>query len=78
MIHMLCSQSLYIGPILKFGSEEQKQQWITPFTSGEQVGCFALSEPGKYAPSVPVVFSMKLDVVSVIQRAPTLIITARV
>ncbi|XP_003965485.1 short-chain specific acyl-CoA dehydrogenase, mitochondrial [Takifugu rubripes] len=40
------NNSLYIGPILKFGSEEQKQQWITPFTSGEQVGCFALSEPG--------------------------------
>lgn len=61
MIHTLCSQSLYIGPILKFGSEEQKQQWITPFTSGEQVGCFALSEPGKYAPTVHVVFSLKLD-----------------
>ncbi|CAG05384.1 unnamed protein product, partial [Tetraodon nigroviridis] len=40
------NNSLYIGPILKFGSEEQKKQWITPFTSGEQVGCFALSEPG--------------------------------
>lgn len=50
VIHTLCSQSLYIGPILKFGSEEQKQQWITPFTSGEQVGCFALSEPGKCDP----------------------------
>lgn len=51
VIHTLCSQSLYIGPILKFGSEEQKQQWITPFTSGEQVGCFALSEPGKCDPT---------------------------
>ncbi|KAF4789985.1 Short-chain specific acyl-CoA dehydrogenase, mitochondrial [Turdus rufiventris] len=34
------------GPILKFGSEEQKHQWIAPFTSGEKIGCFALSEPG--------------------------------
>ncbi|KAJ7423731.1 Short-chain specific acyl-CoA dehydrogenase, mitochondrial [Willisornis vidua] len=34
------------GPILKFGSEEQKHKWITPFTSGEKIGCFALSEPG--------------------------------
>lgn len=42
-----CFQSLYIGPVLKFGSEEQKKQWITPFTTGEKVGCFALSEPGK-------------------------------
>ncbi|TRY99001.1 hypothetical protein DNTS_011973 [Danionella cerebrum] len=43
----LLLQSLYLGPILKFGSEEQKKQWIQPFTSGEKVGCFALSEPGK-------------------------------
>lgn len=39
-------KSLYLGPILKFGSEEQKHQWISPFTSGEKIGCFALSEPG--------------------------------
>lgn len=42
----LNSQSLYLGPILKFGSEEQKHKWIAPFTSGEKIGCFALSEPG--------------------------------
>ncbi|TTK47638.1 Beta-crystallin B1 [Bagarius yarrelli] len=40
------NNSLYLGPILKFGTEEQKQQWISPFTTGEKVGCFALSEPG--------------------------------
>ncbi|XP_061590038.1 short-chain specific acyl-CoA dehydrogenase, mitochondrial [Cololabis saira] len=40
------NNSLYIGPILKFGTEEQKKKWIPPFTSGEKVGCFALSEPG--------------------------------
>ncbi|XP_061603291.1 short-chain specific acyl-CoA dehydrogenase, mitochondrial [Phyllopteryx taeniolatus] len=40
------NNSLYLGPILKFGSEEQKQKWIAPFTSGHRVGCFALSEPG--------------------------------
>lgn len=44
--HLCPHQSLYLGPILKFGSKEQKQQWITPFTSGDKVGCFALSEPG--------------------------------
>lgn len=42
----LSPQSLYLGPILKFGSKEQKQKWITPFTSGDKIGCFALSEPG--------------------------------
>ncbi|XP_061732166.1 short-chain specific acyl-CoA dehydrogenase, mitochondrial isoform X2 [Nerophis ophidion] len=40
------NNSLYLGPVLKFGSEEQKHKWITPFTSGEKVGCFSLSEPG--------------------------------
>uniref|UniRef100_A0A8C7E652 Short-chain specific acyl-CoA dehydrogenase, mitochondrial n=1 Tax=Naja naja TaxID=35670 RepID=A0A8C7E652_NAJNA len=43
---MSVNNSLYLGPVLKFGSEEQKQQWIPPFTGGEKVGCFALSEPG--------------------------------
>ncbi|KAM6193552.1 short-chain specific acyl-CoA dehydrogenase, mitochondrial isoform 2-T2 [Sarcoramphus papa] len=40
------NNSLYLGPILKFGSEEQKHKWIAPFTGGEKIGCFALSEPG--------------------------------
>ncbi|XP_068609139.1 short-chain specific acyl-CoA dehydrogenase, mitochondrial [Brachionichthys hirsutus] len=40
------NNSLYIGPILKFGSDEQKREWIAPFTAGDRVGCFALSEPG--------------------------------
>ncbi|XP_068430340.1 short-chain specific acyl-CoA dehydrogenase, mitochondrial [Clinocottus analis] len=40
------NNSLYIGPIMKFGTEEQKKKWITPFTTGEKVGCFCLSEPG--------------------------------
>uniref|UniRef100_A0A452TID3 short-chain acyl-CoA dehydrogenase n=1 Tax=Ursus maritimus TaxID=29073 RepID=A0A452TID3_URSMA len=43
---MSVNNSLYLGPILKFGSKEQKQQWITPFTGGDKIGCFALSEPG--------------------------------
>ncbi|XP_015285083.1 PREDICTED: short-chain specific acyl-CoA dehydrogenase, mitochondrial isoform X3 [Gekko japonicus] len=43
---MSVNNSLYLGPILKFGSEDQKQKWIAPFTSGERVGCLALSEPG--------------------------------
>ncbi|XP_042886382.1 short-chain specific acyl-CoA dehydrogenase, mitochondrial-like [Penaeus japonicus] len=43
---MSVNNSLYIGPLQMFASEEQKHQWITPFTTGERVGCFALSEPG--------------------------------
>ncbi|XP_063171622.1 short-chain specific acyl-CoA dehydrogenase, mitochondrial [Candoia aspera] len=43
---MSVNNSLYLGPILKFGLEEQKEKWIAPFTSGDKIGCFALSEPG--------------------------------
>ncbi|XP_053313236.1 short-chain specific acyl-CoA dehydrogenase, mitochondrial [Spea bombifrons] len=43
---MSVNNSLYLGPVLKYGTEEQKRHWITPFSSGEKVGCFALSEPG--------------------------------
>lgn len=39
-------QSLYSWPIMKYGTEEQKQEFIAPFTQGEKIGCFALSEPG--------------------------------
>ena len=46
---MSVNNSLYIGPIQTFGSEKQKQDWITPFSNGDCVGCFALSEPGRMA-----------------------------
>ncbi|XP_064087637.1 short-chain specific acyl-CoA dehydrogenase, mitochondrial-like [Macrobrachium nipponense] len=43
---MSVNNSLYFGPLLGFANEKQKEQWIIPFTTGERVGCFALSEPG--------------------------------
>uniref|UniRef100_A0A6V7JKG3 Short-chain specific acyl-CoA dehydrogenase, mitochondrial n=1 Tax=Bracon brevicornis TaxID=1563983 RepID=A0A6V7JKG3_9HYME len=43
---MSVNNSLYLGPIEKFGNEELKDKYIRPFTDGTQVGCFALSEPG--------------------------------
>ncbi|XP_023703842.1 short-chain specific acyl-CoA dehydrogenase, mitochondrial isoform X2 [Cryptotermes secundus] len=43
---MSVNNSLYLGPILKFGTEKQKETFIPPFAAGEQIGCFALSEPG--------------------------------
>ncbi|XP_078362565.1 short-chain specific acyl-CoA dehydrogenase, mitochondrial-like [Oculina patagonica] len=42
---MSVNNSLYLGPLLKYGTDEQKKKWVTPFCSGERVGCFALSEP---------------------------------
>ena len=46
IISLIFLQSLYLGPLLKYGTDEQKKKWITPFCSGERLGCFALSEPG--------------------------------
>lgn len=37
--------SLAMFPIWKFGSEEQKQQWLPQMAAGEAIGCFGLTEP---------------------------------
>jgi glutaryl-CoA dehydrogenase len=37
--------SLSMWPIWKYGSEEQKQEWLPRMASGELVGCFGLTEP---------------------------------
>jgi len=37
--------SLSMFPIWRFGSEEQKHEWLPRMASGEIVGCFGLSEP---------------------------------
>jgi alkylation response protein AidB-like acyl-CoA dehydrogenase len=36
--------SLYCYPLLKFGTEEQKEKYLVPAASGESVGCYALTE----------------------------------
>ena len=43
---MSAHNSLYIGPLKYFGSHNLKEEFITPFTTGEKIGCFGLSEPG--------------------------------
>ena len=37
--------ALAMYPILTYGSEEQKEQWLPRLQSGEAVGCFGLTEP---------------------------------
>jgi butyryl-CoA dehydrogenase len=37
--------SVVCGPILAFGSEAQKNWWLSQLASGEILGCFCLSEP---------------------------------
>ncbi|XP_011297676.1 short-chain specific acyl-CoA dehydrogenase, mitochondrial [Fopius arisanus] len=43
---MSVNNSLYLGAINGFGTQEQKDKHLRPFTDGSRVGCFALSEPG--------------------------------
>jgi alkylation response protein AidB-like acyl-CoA dehydrogenase len=38
--------SLATNPIKLFGTEEQKQRWLSKLASGEFIGCWALTEPG--------------------------------
>jgi len=39
------NNSLYCDPILKFGDDAQKREWLVPFARGEKLGCFGLTEP---------------------------------
>ncbi len=42
---MSVNNSLYCDPVMKFGTEDQKKQFLVPFARGEKLGCFALTEP---------------------------------
>jgi butyryl-CoA dehydrogenase len=42
---MSVNNSLVCDPILRFGTDAQKEQWLKPLASGKLLGCFALSEP---------------------------------
>ena len=42
---MSVNNSLVCDPLLRFGTEAQKREWLTPLASGKLLGCFALSEP---------------------------------
>src|SRR5450432_3365094 len=39
------NNSLYCDPLLKYGTEEQKQAFLVPFARGDKLGCFGLTEP---------------------------------
>lgn len=45
-VTMSVNNSLYCGPIVKFGNDAQKERYVTPFASGQKLGAYAISEPG--------------------------------
>lgn len=42
---MSVNNSLYANGLLTFGTEEQKQKFLTPVASGEKIGAYSLTEP---------------------------------
>ncbi|MBM4379416.1 MAG: acyl-CoA dehydrogenase family protein, partial [Deltaproteobacteria bacterium] len=42
---MSVNNSLYCDPIMKFGTDAQKAEFLVPFAKGEKLGCFGLTEP---------------------------------
>ncbi|HVT16634.1 MAG TPA: acyl-CoA dehydrogenase [Thermoanaerobaculia bacterium] len=40
------NNSLACDPLLKYGSAEQKREFLAPLAAGSKLGCFALTEPG--------------------------------
>jgi alkylation response protein AidB-like acyl-CoA dehydrogenase len=42
---MSVHNSVGCGPILKFGTEQQKNQWLPDLASGRKIACFCLTEP---------------------------------
>jgi butyryl-CoA dehydrogenase len=42
---MSVSNSLYCDPVMKYGSADQKAEFLRPYASGEKLGAFALTEP---------------------------------
>jgi len=42
---MAVNNSLYCDPLVRFGTDRQKERFLRPAASGHELGCFALTEP---------------------------------
>lgn len=42
---MTVNNTLYAEPLMRFGTEAQKQRWLAPAARGERLGCYCLTEP---------------------------------
>lgn len=45
-VTMSVNNSLYCGPINRYGTDAQKKKHLIPFARGEKLGAYCLSEPG--------------------------------
>lgn len=44
-VTMSVNNSLYCDPVMKFGTDAQKKEFLAPYAAGEKLGCFGLTEP---------------------------------
>ncbi len=58
---MAVHTSVGIGPILQFGTEEQKQKYIPDLASGQKIGAFVLTEPNAGSDASRLATTAKLD-----------------
>jgi butyryl-CoA dehydrogenase len=42
---MIVNNSLYCEPVQLFGTDAQRERFLTPYAQGHRLGCFALTEP---------------------------------
>jgi butyryl-CoA dehydrogenase len=55
-VHVLCQE-----PVYKFGTEEQKQKYLVPSSSGKFLAAFGLTEPGAGSDTAAIATTAKLD-----------------
>jgi len=53
--------SLVCDPLLRHGSDDQKERFLRPLASGEKLGCFALSEPATGSDAAAMRMTAKRD-----------------
>jgi len=53
--------SLGAMPIYRFGTDEQKAEWLPSLTSGEKIGAFGLTEPGSGTDAGALATTARLD-----------------
>jgi len=58
---MSVNNSLVCQPLLRHGSDTQKERWLRPLASGKLLGCFALSEPASGSDAAAMRTSAKRD-----------------
>ena len=55
------NNGLVCDPILKFGTDEQKKEWLVPLAKGEKLGAYALTEPGSGSDAAAMRTTAKLE-----------------